>query len=111
MQKITGHRRGPNGDPLFEVLWEGSKQPTWEPLHNFFHRYNQMVIDYCRDNRINVDLMDYLRRNPPDDEDAVVAHVMAEKVADTGVSWEEPPLEWTWTDSEPDAEPVLPLRE
>lgn len=111
VQKITGHRRGPNGDPLFEVLWEGSKQPTWEPLRNFFHRYNQMVIDYCRDNRINVDLMDYLRRNPPDDEDAVVAHVMAEKVAETGVSWEEPPLEWTWTDSEPDAEPVLPLRE
>ena len=108
VEKILGHRRGPNGDPMFEVLWEGSKQTTWEPLCNFFHRYNPMVIEYCVVKKLNVDLLKYLAAHPPDD-DAMVAEVLAAQKR-LGICWEEPPTEWMWDDSLESSEASLAIQ-
>ena len=90
VEKIMGHRRGPNGDPVFEVLWEGATDTTWEPLANFFHRYNPMVIEYCRNQDIEVPMVEYLHRHPPED-DAMVAAMRVAKGRASKLQWEEPP--------------------
>ena len=98
LKRILGHKRGLNGDPIFHVQWDGSDQTTWEPLYNFFHRYNDTILDYMKTNNVTLDLIDYLHRHPPDDE-AAVAAAMIDTSRKLRLEWEEPPQEWRWSDA------------
>jgi hypothetical protein len=108
VEKILRHRRGPRGDPVFEVLWEGAKETTWEPLASFFHRYNPQVLEYCRKHKVEVPLVEYLLRHPPE-EDVLLATVgTVDTVGTRKVQWEEPPSTWSWEDDLDTLPPVLP---
>ena len=86
----------------------GSEVVTWEPVGHFFQRYAVDFIAYCREKRLNVDVVDYLARHPAQTaalrgDDIAIRVVNALMVpkppeVDLGLHWEEPPedylVEW-----------------
>ena len=49
VEKVIGHRKLANGELEFRVKWETSPDLTWEPLHHFFHRYAQPIVEYFQE--------------------------------------------------------------
>ena len=101
VEKVLKHRKLANGELEFQVKWETSPDLTWEPLHHFFHRYSQPIVDYFQAKGIKEDVMAHLARHPPE-ATAAIAAVMAamEKQDELSMEWEEPPLEGCWDEKE-----------
>ena len=77
VEKVITHRRDDHGELEFLVQWEGSPERTWEPLHHFFHRYAQPLVEYFVDKNIKEDVMAHLARHPAE------AHVAIMEIAET----------------------------
>jgi hypothetical protein len=60
VERITKHRRTPNGDFQFLVKWRGSEKLTWEPVGHFFHRYSADFVEYCVKEGLRPDLISIL---------------------------------------------------
>ena len=123
VEDIESHRIGRDGYPEFLVKWEGSDEKKWEPLRHFFHQYSQPGVDYCVQQRLRVpDVLEYLHRHPPEVMiEAVKGSArdvdnFREYARNAGIDnpeesvWEDPPVEWRWTDpdtseEDPDLDP------
>ena len=60
VDKVIGHRiNKKKGSMEFLTLWEGQppENATWEPVENFFPKYNTDFVKYCREKGISVDIM------------------------------------------------------
>ena len=59
-----------HGKLQFLTRWEGFEQGpcTWEPVGNFIHRYSWKLPQYCKEHKLRINLTDYLRDSPSDDE-------------------------------------------
>ena len=99
IERLLSHRRLPNGEYEFLVQWAGCdrSQAQWEPVGNFFHRYAEPFVHYCRSNDLlsTVNVLQHLAAHPP----AVVAAVGSEapmlpggvEVSPTIEEWTPPP--------------------
>jgi hypothetical protein len=71
VEEIIKHKKGKDGVLQFLTWWKGSSREcaTWEPPNHFFHRYAFPLIDYCRKNKISMDIIRHLSPTPtPTDE-------------------------------------------
>ena len=99
VEKVLSHRKLANGELEFRVKWETSPELTWEPLHHFFHRYSQPIVDYFREKGIKEDVMAHLAKHPPEATAAIAAVLAAkDKAEELSMDYEEPPVEWCWDD-------------
>ena len=59
-----------NGKLLFRVRWENAdpQATTWEPVENFFHRYNWKFVHYCCQKGLHIDVAKHLRDKPSEEE-------------------------------------------
>jgi hypothetical protein len=84
VEGIEGHRQGEDGFPEFCVKWAGYEERTWEPLKNFFHRFNRLVLAYCDKKKVKVpDVLGYLYHHQPGMD---VNNIMREAA----------PQDWLW---------------
>ena len=61
VDKIVRHRYK-RGELEFFTTWKGFDEAsaTWEPIKNFFHRYNSELIKYCQDKNIPLNVTKHL---------------------------------------------------
>lgn len=65
VDKILSHREAADGSGLqFKTKWEGSDRVTWEPVGNFFSKYNSDFVAYCQNHNLLNDLTKYLSPTP-----------------------------------------------
>ena len=57
---IVRHRTDEEGKMWFLTQWAGYQDPTWEPLGNFVHHYNVDWAEYCRQHKINPNVIEHL---------------------------------------------------
>ena len=60
MDKILGHRTDSKGRNEFLTKWVGWQDATWEPIGNFFHRFNAEIVTYCKEHGILPELVEQL---------------------------------------------------
>ena len=60
VDKVIKHRIDKNGKFEFLTRWIGSSEETWEPIENFFMRYNSDLINYCKKCNLSIDLTNCL---------------------------------------------------
>ena len=101
VEKVLTHRRNTSGDLEFKVQWEGSAELTWEPLHHFFHRYSQPIVDYFHNKRLKEDVMAHLAKHPAEVTVVWIKAITEPQNAKKKwpLEWEDPPTEWRWEDS------------
>jgi hypothetical protein len=58
VEKITRHRRTPQGGFEFLTFWRGypDSEASWEPLENFFVRYSVDIMKYLNDHHMNINI-------------------------------------------------------
>ena len=66
LDKVLRHRKGPDGKLQFLTRWEGAgpNEETWEPVSNFINRYCYELVQYCKNNKLSLDLVQYLKPYP-----------------------------------------------
>ena len=64
VDEVIGHRVEPDGTVKFLTKWRGYEDATWEPLGNFFHRYNSDIVRYCAEQGLGLDLVEALSQQP-----------------------------------------------
>ena len=57
VEKILDHKISENGQKFFLTKWQGWEGTTWEPIGNFFHRYNAELVDYCQKHKLCPELV------------------------------------------------------
>jgi hypothetical protein len=88
VERIEGHRPGDDGYPEFCVKWVNFEERTWEPLRNFFHRNNMLLLAYCDKKKVQVpDVLGYLYRHQSD-------------AAVNNITWDEAPQDWEWLEQD-----------
>ena len=60
--KIINHRKERDGSWKFLTTWEGfdPSEATWEPVENFFHRFNSDFIEYVHKHKLPVNVFAHL---------------------------------------------------
>ena len=57
---IIKHKHDESGKLWFLTQWQGYKEPTWEPLNHFVHRYNVDWAEYCKAHKLKVNVVEDL---------------------------------------------------
>jgi len=60
VDKICGHKTDESGQLWFLTKWVGFEAPTWEPLGNFVHRYSVDWAEYCKEHKVNANVIEHL---------------------------------------------------
>ena len=60
VHQVLAHRTELKGRSEFLTKWVGWQDATWEPIGNFFHRFNAEVIIYCKEHGMLPELVDQL---------------------------------------------------
>ena len=66
VDEILKHRVDTEGKVTFLTRWEGAAlgEETWEPVENFIPRYCYKLLQYCREHRLHIDLVNELKDQP-----------------------------------------------
>ena len=61
VKEILTHK-GAGQNLRFLTQWEGADEgdETWEPVGNFVHRYSSEFVKYCKENKLRINLLDFL---------------------------------------------------
>ena len=60
VEKVENHKVGEDGQLWFLTKWAGFEAPTWEPITNFIHRYSLDWAQYCKAQKLKVDIVKHL---------------------------------------------------
>ena len=60
VEKLENHKVGEDGQLWSLTKWAGFEAPTWEPITNFIHRYSLDWAQYCKAQKLKVDIVKHL---------------------------------------------------